>query len=85
MSAELIGQDRPGIVREIPRALAALGLNVQELPTVLGSATMSGDRLFGAEVELVTPARVEFEQIRAALEQIAKDMMIDFTLKTGKG
>ncbi|MDT7041382.1 glycine cleavage system protein R [Candidatus Nitronereus thalassa] len=82
---ELIGQDRPGIVREISRALAALGVSVQELRTVVESAPMSGERLFRAEAELVPPARVEFDQIRAALEQLANDMMIDITLKTGKG
>ena len=81
---ELVGQDRTGIVREISHALAALGVNVQELRTVIESAPMSGERLFRAEAELVLPARVGFEQIRTALEQLADDMVIDITLKTGK-
>lgn len=81
---ELVGQDRPGIVREISRTLAALGVSVQELRTVLESAPMSGEPLFRAQAELVPPARVGFEQIRTALEQLADDMVIDITLKTGK-
>ena len=81
---ELVGQDRPGIVREISSALAALGISMQDLRTVVESAPMSGERLFRAEIELAPPARTDFEQIRAALEKLADDMMIDITLKTGQ-
>ncbi len=81
---ELVGQDRPGIVREISSALAALGISMQDLRTVVESAPMSGERLFRAEIELVPPAQTDFEQIRAALEQLADDMMIDITLKPGQ-
>ena len=52
---DLVGQDRPGIMREISRTLAALGVNIQELRTVIESAPMSGERLFRAEAELVPP------------------------------
>ncbi len=81
---DLVGQDRPGIMREISRTLAALGVNIQELRTVIESAPMSGERLFRAEAELVPPARVDFEQIRTALEKLADDMVIDITLKPNK-
>lgn len=77
---ELVGQDRPGIMREISHALAALGVNMQDLRTVVESAPMSGERLFRAEAELVPPASTDFDQIRAALEQLADDMMIDINL-----
>ena len=81
---DLVGQDRPGIMREISRTLAALGVNIQELRTVIESAPMSGERLFRAEAKLVPPARVDFEQIRTALEKLADDMVIDITLKPSK-
>ena len=45
---------------------------------------MSGERLFRAEAKLVPPARVDFEQIRTALEKLADDMVIDITLKPSK-
>ena len=35
---ELVGQDRPGIVREISRALTSLGVSVQDLRTAVESA-----------------------------------------------
>ena len=80
---ELVGQDRPGIVREISSKLAALGVSVQDLRTVIESAPMSGERIFRAEAELVPPAHTSFEHIRAALEQLADEIMIDITLKSG--
>jgi glycine cleavage system regulatory protein len=79
---ELVGQDRPGIVREISSALAALGVSVQDLRTVVESAPMSGETLFRAEAELAPPADVEIEEIRAALERLADDMMVDVNLET---
>jgi len=78
---ELVGQDRPGIVREISSALATLGVSVQDLRTVVESAPMSGEPLFRAEAELAPPEGVEIESIRAALEQLADDMMVDVNLE----
>lgn len=81
---EVVGQDRPGIVREISRTLAALGVSVQELRTIIESAPMSGERLFRGEAELILPTGVGFEEIRTALEKLADDMVIDISLKTGQ-
>jgi len=81
---ELVGQDHPGIVREISSKLAGLGVSVQDLRTFVESAPMSGERMFRAEAELVPPAQTSFEHIRTALEQLANDLMIDITLNPGK-
>jgi len=78
---ELVGQDRPGIVREISSALASLGVSVQDLRTVVESAPMSGEALFRAEAELAPPADVDVERIRAALERLADEMMVDVNLE----
>ncbi len=79
---ELVGQDRPGIVREISSALAALGVNVQDLRTVVESAPMSGEALFRAEAELAPPEDVPLESIRSALENLADELMVDIQLET---
>jgi glycine cleavage system regulatory protein len=78
---ELVGQDRPGIVREISSSLSALGVSVQDLRTVVESAPMSGERLFRAQAELVPPPEVELERVRAALERLADELMVDVTLE----
>ena len=80
---ELVGQDRPGIIREISSALAALSVSVHDLRTVVESAPMSGERLFRAEAELAPPEGVALEKIRAALEHLADELMVDITIESG--
>ena len=84
LQLEVVGQDRPGIVREISRNLAALGVSMQDLRTIVESAPMSGEQIFRAEAELAPLPQTSFEQIQKALEQLADDMMIDITLNTGQ-
>src|SRR5690348_9664635 len=43
---EVVGHDRPGIVRQISSTLAAQGVNVEELHTERSSAAMSGESIF---------------------------------------
>lgn len=80
---ELVGQDRPGIVREISGALAGLGVSVQDLRTVVESAPMSGEPLFRAEAELAPPEDVAVDRIRDALERLADELMVDVSLEAG--
>ena len=82
---ELVGQDRPGIVREISSVLADLGVSVQDLRTLVESAPMSGERLFRARAELATPAELALDEIKGALERLADDMMVDVTIEAGSG
>lgn len=77
---ELVGHDRPGIVRQITRALAAQGVNVEELSTELVSAPMSGEMLFKARATLLLPEACELSALRQELEKIASDLMVDVTL-----
>jgi glycine cleavage system regulatory protein len=78
---ELIGQDRPGIVRQISRALAQHGVNVEELRTECASAPMSGETLFKAQARLHIPASCNSAALRRELERIAADLMVDLSLK----
>jgi glycine cleavage system regulatory protein len=77
---ELIGQDRPGIVREISRVLASQGVNVEELKTECVSAPTTGQALFRASAQLRLPASVNESSLRDALEAVAADMMVDIDL-----
>lgn len=77
---DLIGHDHPGIVRDISRALAQLGVNIEELETDVTSAPMSGDSLFRAHVTLGVPADVTVNQLRSVLEELAGELMVDLAL-----
>jgi glycine cleavage system regulatory protein len=74
---EIIGHDRPGIVRKISHVLARHGVNVDELTTSRGSAPMSGEMLFQAHALLLLPENCSLDSLRHDLEAVAADMMID--------
>ena len=78
---EIVGQDRPGIVHQISHALAAHGVNVEELSTECGSAAMSGETLFKAAAKLMIPASCKLGELKRELEKIAEDLIVDVTLK----
>jgi glycine cleavage system regulatory protein len=77
---DLVGNDRPGIVREISQALARRGVNVDELVTGCESAAMSGVVLFRASARLRVPGSVTVEELSEELERIAADLMVDLKL-----
>jgi len=77
IALEIIGQDRPGIIREISRALANQGVNVEELSSELVSAPMSGEPLFKARARLHLPEKCNLAALRNELEKIAADLMVD--------
>ena len=78
---EIVGQDRPGIVREVTAALSRIGVNIQELSTAVENSSWSGAPLFRAEATLLLPAGVAEEAVRHALEQISGEIMVDFALQ----
>jgi glycine cleavage system regulatory protein len=76
---EIMGQDRPGIIRQISRTLATFGVNVEELHTECLSAPMSGETLFKAVAKLRLPADRDAAELRKALEKIASDLLVDIS------
>jgi glycine cleavage system regulatory protein len=76
----LVGSDRPGIVHKISEALAARGVNVDELNTECEGAPWSGGTLFKAMARLRAPLTLDLEQLRESLEAIAGDLMVDISM-----
>jgi len=77
---ELVGHDRPGILREITAALANQRVNVTRLETRCRSAPMSGEMLFHVDADLLCPATLTFEDLRENLEKLGHDMMVEIDL-----
>lgn len=77
----LVSQDRPGIVRDVARVLAARGVGIDELATGVESGSFSGERLFRARARLSLPAGTPPDELRAALETLANEMMADLSLQ----
>ena len=77
---ELVGQDHPGILRQVSAVLAAHGVNVEELASECVSAPMGGGNLFQARATVLVPPSVNMSTLRADLEKIAADVMVDLKL-----
>jgi glycine cleavage system regulatory protein len=74
---EIVGSDRPGIVREITSALARANVNVEEFFSELVSAPMSGETLFKASARLHLPDKCDLATLKRDLEKIAADLLVD--------
>jgi glycine cleavage system regulatory protein len=78
---ELVGNDRPGILRAVTGVLTAHGVNVEELSSECVPAPMGGGDLFQARARVLVPATVKLENVRRDLEKIATDLMVDLKLQ----
>lgn len=76
---EIVGHDRPGIVRDISAALARAGVNVEEFSSEIVSAPMSGEDLFKASANLQLPERCDLAALKMDLEKIAADLLVDIS------
>jgi glycine cleavage system regulatory protein len=80
MEVELVGLDRPGLVREISRLLAGRRINVEELSTDISSAPMTGEAMFHARASVNVPEGVDEHALRQDLERLANDLMVEIRL-----
>src|SRR5438874_9531350 len=77
---ELVGQDRPGIVDEVSRALSDRDVSIEELETEFTTGAWSGEQLFKAVALLSVPHALTVDALRTALEGLANEFMVDLTL-----
>lgn len=76
----LVGNDRPGIIRDISGALARQHVNVDDLQTDCEPAPMSSDILFRASAVLHIPAGLDIDTLREELERLADDLIVEINL-----
>ncbi|UVM55566.1 glycine cleavage system protein R [Pseudomonas sp. B21-012] len=81
IAMELVGNDRPGIVRDITRLLAEQGVNVERLTTEVRPAPMSSEPLFHADALLAVPLTLSLEVLQGKLEALADDLMVELNLR----
>jgi glycine cleavage system regulatory protein len=77
---DVVGQERPGIVRDVTEALTKLGVNIEEFTSGLEGAPFTGETMFRAAARLSAPEGVKSADIRKALEQLAGEIMVDLTV-----
>lgn len=76
----ILGNDRPGIVREVSRALKQQQINVVEMSSNITSAPMSGDALFEAYVSAEIPLGCNMDELEDSLDTIADELSVDIVL-----
>ena len=79
----LVGQDRPGIVREVTAILSGLDANIETFKTWIAPEPHSGMPLFHMQAHLRLPHTLKAQSVQAALESISAEIMIDISLMPG--
>lgn len=77
LKLKLVGNDRPGIVREISHALAARQINMERLDTGYSSVPGSGEPLFTAECDISVAQELDLDGLRDELDQIADELGVE--------
>lgn len=78
---ELVGNDHPGIIRDISRVLSQHRVNIEQLETDVTSAAMSGDALFRARALLRIPSTTTLDAIVEVLQTVAGELMVDLLVE----
>ena len=76
----LVGQDRPGIVRQVTQVLSELEVNIEAFDSWISAEPYSGAALFHMEARLRLPRGLEAARVQAALEGISAEIMVDISL-----
>lgn len=80
VSFTVLGNDRPGIVRDVTAAIAAHALSIDTFRSRTLDAPMSGGTLFEATVTVSLPAAADAETLTSALEALAGEIQVDLTV-----
>jgi glycine cleavage system regulatory protein len=77
---DVVGNERPGIVRDVTQALTRLGVNIEEFASGLESEPFTGVQMFHATARLSVPEGLELDDLRKALERLAGEIMVDLAV-----
>ena len=85
LKLELLGLDRPGIVRDVTEALSLLGVNIESFDSRLQSEAFTGAPMFQASARLSVPEGLTADRLRATLERLAGELMVDISVNEEAG
>ena len=76
----VLGNDHPGIVKEVTSVLSGRGVSIERMTTTTRDAAMAGGRLFEAWISASVPASVDVAELAEELERLATEIQVDVTL-----
>ena len=77
---DVVGNERPGIVRDVTQALTRFGVNIEEFASGLEGEPFTGVEMFHATARLSVPEGLKLEDLRGALERLAAEIMVDLNV-----
>lgn len=80
LKLEVVGLDRPGIVRDVTAALARHGVNVVSFESKVFNAPMSGERMFRTNAVLGVPEGLDVDSLHATLDTVAEALHVEVHL-----
>ncbi|GAA2158502.1 glycine cleavage system regulatory protein [Humibacillus xanthopallidus] len=80
LTIDLLGNDHPGIVREVSTVLSHHDLSIETMTTGTREAPMAGGLLFEAHVVVDVPAGSDTSALRADLERLAAELLVDIAV-----
>jgi glycine cleavage system regulatory protein len=84
VTLEIVGNERPGIVRAVTEALTRLGVNIEEFMSGLEGEPFTGVEMFRATARLSVPDGLKLDELRKALERLAAEIMVDLAVDEGQ-
>lgn len=81
LAFSVVGQDRPGIVRQVTATISELGANIESFRTWLSTEAHSGAPLFHIAANLSLPAGLSAARVQDALEAISGEIMVDVAVE----
>ena len=80
VSLSILGRERPGIVRDVTRALTRVGVNIEEFMSGIESEPFTGAEMFRAHARLSVPEGLKLDDLRKAVERLAAEIMVDLSI-----
>jgi glycine cleavage system regulatory protein len=77
---DVVGNDRPGIVRDVTKSLTQLGVNIEEFTSGLKGEPFTGVKMFHATARLSVPDGLKLDDLRKALEKLAAEIIVDLAV-----
>ena len=81
LQLSILGNDHPGIVKDVKAALSASAVSIDRLTTQVREAPMAGGTLFEAEIQAHADDDVDLAALRSHLERLASELQVEIAVE----